>query len=93
MKLVYVSHAFRTSGVRTIRQKCAARGVRALHSPLVCTSLKNCSQEAVGYGRIGRVLLRIGTREQAVLKVGHDPGPATGSRTPASVVTKVDRLT
>jgi hypothetical protein len=84
-----------STGTRTIVvcREGTTCGVSALNGPLVGASLENSGEKTVGYGWIGSVLLWVGTREQAVLQISHHPRSATRSRTPDSVVTKIDSLT
>ena len=75
-----------------VRRELAGGRVGAADRPLARLPLDDGGDEAGGDGRVARVLGGALAREQAVLEIGHDPGPAAGAGAPDGAVAVVDGL-
>lgn len=80
------------TGTAIVRGQGARGSISAANSPLISAALNCGSDEAVRDRRITGVISLVGTREEVVLHVDHDPGAIAGTVAPGGAVTEVDGL-
>jgi hypothetical protein len=90
----FFAHGIVAAGVWTLAavegRQGAGCSIATADRPLVGLSFDDRSEETVCDGRIGRVVLDVCSREEAVLEISHDPWAAASTSAPDGVGTKVD---